>query len=259
MDYKDDSQDEVTRKRIYQHQIADVKADAKRQVLRITQEIIKDGILAPQLPLIVAQPFDKKPYVSVSDGRKIALYSHKEGILWDDTAKTTKRVMDEDAKRLKRLQYDAEGNDLTKAKNRHLLSAEDSERIDYLESLQASKKMTSGMHQYNVNFWPHTQPMHMKDVSTEQHDPLVNNFDAQNSHREVLYCQVCHVRLRIIHCKTCIRGYCFYCAFRTHTDATRRNHSMDMIEPRVVKVAEMSKSLIYHLGKAFCFEVISIV
>merc|ERR1711871_1732200 len=98
---------------LFLHQVTDAKEDSRRIVLKITQEVIRDGVLAPQLPIIVAQPFDKKPYASVNDGRKIAIYSHTEGILWNDTGKTTKRMLEAKNKRMHRLKYDEEGNDLT--------------------------------------------------------------------------------------------------------------------------------------------------
>ena len=106
------------------------------------------------------------------------------------------------------------------------------------------------MHQYNIKFWPHTKPMKLSDPSTEQHDPMLNNFDALAGERTVLFCEVCRTRLRIIHCSTCIRGYCFYCAFRTHTDPGRRQHKMEMFEPRIVHEAKVGKSLIFHLDMA---------
>ena len=117
-----DGLDEAVRKKLFLHQVTDARNDSRRVVLKITQEVLRDGVLAPQLPHIVAQPFDKKPYASLNDGRKIAIYSHTEGILWSDTAKTTKRMLEQKEKRMHRLKYDEEGNDLTKPRNQKNLS-----------------------------------------------------------------------------------------------------------------------------------------
>lgn len=40
--------------------------------------------MAPKLPFLVPQPFDKSPYVSLTDGRKLAFYSHTNGLLSTD-------------------------------------------------------------------------------------------------------------------------------------------------------------------------------
>jgi len=55
------------------------------------------------------------------------------------------------------------------------------------------------------------------DSDTTHFDPMVNNFEVAQNTREVLYCEVCRARLRVVECKTCTKGFCFYCAFRTHT------------------------------------------
>ena len=63
---------------------------------------------------------------------KSIIYS-LEGILWSDTAKpTTKRMLEQKKKRMHRLKYDEEGNDLTKPRNQKNLSREDLERLEYL-------------------------------------------------------------------------------------------------------------------------------
>ena len=60
--------------------------------------------------------------------------------------------------------------------------------------------------------------------------------------------RVARTRLRIIHCSTCIRGYCF--AFRAHTDPGRRQHKMEMFEPRIVHEAESRKIINFSFGLA---------
>ena len=66
---------------------------------------------------------------------------------------------------------------------------------------------------------------------------MVNNFDHLASERIVLSAK--YWMNPIIHCGTCMRGYCFYCA-RTHTDPGVE-HEMKLIEPRVVHEAQVGK------------------
>ncbi len=246
--------EEATRKRIYPYQVKEARDDVQKITTHIMENVVTDGVLKPQMPLVVPQPFDKKPYLSVSDGRKISFYSHKEGVLWNDTANTTERALAKKKKAIHRLKYDENGKDLFKAAENARKNGSTVENINLLSSLQKSamglEEERVPMHQFNITFWPHTQPMHLEDTSTEQHDPMINSFDLAENYRETLYCEACRTRLRIVYCSTCIRGYCFFCAFRTHTEVTRRNHSMEMMEPRVVKIATPSKSLIYHVDMA---------
>ncbi len=249
---KYDAADEAVRKRIFPYQIADAREDVKNTMRHILEDVVTDGVLKPMMPLVVPQPFDKKPYLSVGSGQKIDFYSHVEGVLWNDTAQTTKRALDRKAKQLHRLKYDAQGNDLFKLAERARKNGSTVENMNLLLALKArSEKVEDApMHQFNISFWPHTTPMRPDDVSTEQHDPMINAFDLANNSREVLFCESCRSRMRIVHCSTCMRGYCFFCAFRTHTDVTRRNHSMKMMEPRIIKIQEPSKSLVYHIDMA---------
>ena len=41
-----------------------------------------------------------------------------------------------------------------------------------------------------------------------------------------------------------------YCIYRAHTEATKRNHSMVIVEPRVVFTQDVSKTLVYHIDMA---------
>ena len=247
---KTSAADEATRKRIHAYQIQDLKVGTQNRIKHILNDVATDGILAPQLPMYVPQKFDKAPFVSVNDGRKIAFFGHKEGLLWSDTGKTTQRMATKIAKRKKKLQYDENGNDLFKLAERRVKElGHNVEGQNFLSSLVDGFERVP-IHQFNVTFWPHTAPIALSDPSTEQYDSMVNNFDAQENSRELLYCQVCRTRMRIVHCKTCQKGFCFFCAFRSHTELCRRNHQMQLMEPRVVKVKELSKSLIYHVDMA---------
>lgn len=241
---------EATRKRLYSYQVNDLTRTTQQMITHVINEVANDGVLAPQLPLFVPQGFDKKPYVSVNDGRKISYYGHREGLLWTDTEKNTERMLIKSARRKKLLQYDKNGSDIAKTAQR--LAKEEGVKIEnqsYLASLVEGSERVP-IHQFNVTFWPHTAPLELNDPSTEQHDPTVNGFDIAHNFRKVLYCEVCRTRMRIVHCKTCQKGFCFFCAFRTHTELCRRNHEMEMIEPRVIKIKQLSKSLIYHVDMA---------
>lgn len=70
------------------------------------------------------------------------------------------------------------------------------------------------LHMFNIVFWPLTEPLEVEDTSTEQHDPHLNSFDVIGNKVTKLNCQLCHGRLRVINCQTCMKGYCFNCAFR---------------------------------------------
>lgn len=242
--------EEATRKRIFSYQVSDLTKDTQNMITHIINDVTNEGVLAPQLPLYVPQAFDKKPYVSVDDGRKIAYYGHREGLLWNDTEKTTERMVAKLARRRKQLQYDENGNDVAKlAERKARESGTKVEGQGFLSSLVDGFERVP-IHQFNVTFWPHTAPIQFDDPSTEQHDPMLNGFDVAQNTREVLYCEVCRTRMRIVHCKTCQKGYCFFCAFRVHTELARRNHQMEMMEPRVIKIKEVSKSLVYHVDMA---------
>ena len=244
--------EEAIRKRIFPYQIQDAKKTVQDTLRHIMADVVKDGILQPMMPLVVPQPFDKKPYLSVGNGQKIDYYSHMEGVLWSDTSQSTKAAMERKAKKQHRMRYDDQGNDMFKMAERARKNGSTVENMNLLLALKAKSEevVKTPMHQFNINFWPHTTPMRPEDTSIEQHDPMINSFDLANNSRDVLFCESCRSRMRIVHCSTCMRGYCFFCAFRTHTEVTRRAHSMAMMEPRIIKISEPGKSLIYHIDLA---------
>ena len=183
------------RDKVLQYQISSLKNDAARSTDHILKDVVKNGVLAPKLPFIIPQPFDKAPYVSLTDGRKMTFYSHKDSMLNPDRTPHT-------------------------------------------------------VHQYSFAFWPFTAPIHKEDPSTLEYDSHMNNFEVAKQYREALHCEVCDNRLRVIQCTTCIRGFCFFCAFRVHIDPARRGHDMKLMEPRIVKMDTASKSLVYHIDMA---------
>jgi hypothetical protein len=155
--------------------------------------------LAPKLPFIVPQPFDKNPYVSLTDGRKMTFYSHHDSLF--------------------------------KAADR-------------------SQSNPNDIHQFHIVYWPHTEPVPVADNSITEHDPHLNSFEIIHNFRHALHCEVCDARLRIVQCFTCCKGYCFFCAFRVHTDPSRRLHEMSITEPRIELQNRASKSLVYHIDQA---------
>ena len=63
------------------NQIKEARLGVQEKINRIIDVIAVDGKLAPQIPFIVPQPFDKYPYVSMNDGRTIAFYTHMDSII----------------------------------------------------------------------------------------------------------------------------------------------------------------------------------
>ena len=62
-------------------QIMDLRVSVQGKIHGIEDVIAKDGKLAPKIPFIVPQPFDRRPYVSMNNGRRIAFYTHIDSIL----------------------------------------------------------------------------------------------------------------------------------------------------------------------------------
>jgi hypothetical protein len=222
------------KKTIFPYQIEDSLGQTKVMLDHILTEVAQDGVLQPRLPFVVPQPFDKSPYVSLNDGRKMTFYSHVNGLLHSDLKRSTLQA------KLAHV-HDLSDSSLSKEDKVKALKKLVSEEIDSHQNT---------VHIFNMTFWPLTEPPRDTDVSTLEHDPLLNNFEVAQNSRITLYCEVCRTRLLSINCKTCQRGYCFYCAFRSHTESTRRNHMMEVMEPRIIKIKEVSKSLIYHIDMA---------
>ena len=222
------------KKTIFPYQIEDSLGQTRVMLDHILTEVAQDGVLQPKLPFIVPQPFDKTPYVSLNDGRKMTFYSHVNGLLHSDVKRSTLQA------KLAHV-HDLSDSSLSKEDKVKALKKLVSEEIDSHQNT---------VHIFNMTFWPLTEPPRDTDVSTLEHDPLLNNFEVAQNSRITLYCEVCRTRLLSINCKTCQRGYCFFCAFRSHTESTRRNHMMEVMEPRIIKIKDVSKSLIYHIDMA---------
>jgi hypothetical protein len=225
------SYSEVTKHHHILKSTRDVRAmiagiESNRQVPHdITTKTTSEKIfnLAPKLPFIVPQSFDKTPYVSRADGRKLAFFSEQSALLKKD--------------------LDAQDN---KAFTQSLYASKSA--LTYgLENLQA-KGLERDVHQYTFTFWPVVSRPPMESAGdTSLFDPMLNGFDVRQNLNETLHCELCGIRLRLIFCHICCKGFCFFCAFKAHLDGTKRSHKMDMMEPRVVQVKEADKSLIYHL------------
>ena len=128
--------EEAVRKRIFPYQIAEAREDVQHMLKHIIEDVVTDGILKPKLPLLVAQPFDKKPYISNQYGRHIDYYSHIDGLLASDTAATTGRAKEKREKAQRRLKYDANGMDMFKAAERARKNGSTVENMSLLLALQ---------------------------------------------------------------------------------------------------------------------------
>jgi hypothetical protein len=194
--------------------------------------------LRTKLPYMIPQSFDKKPYVSRGDGRKLAFYHEDTSLFKND------------------LNY----SDKIKYQSVYATQAALTYGIENIT--KSSQRRDKEIHQYTFTFWPLvSQTTEESQGDTTLFDPMVNHFDLlSHSHEkknkikknleQTLHCELCGLRLRLIFCHVCCHGYCFFCAFKAHLDGTKRNHRMDMMEPRVVEVKEADTSLIYHLDMA---------
>eukprot|EP01041_Mallomonas_annulata_P002468 gene2468-4790_t len=71
----------VTRSKIDKGQIQQLRDQTGDMVSHIIENIARDGVLASKLPVLIPQPFDKQPYVSLNDGRKMGFFSDRDTIL----------------------------------------------------------------------------------------------------------------------------------------------------------------------------------
>lgn len=233
------------KRKIHAYEITEMKQETSQMLHHILNNVVSNKILAPKLPFVVPQPFDKKAYVSLGDGRKISFYGHNDTIFDKEYLQKTKNqrnfvLTDEKLKLL-------EGRVTTYATQ--VADRKPMSKLQQAEEKRALEPILP-VHTFNVTFWPLTEKPEQGDASILEHDPSVNNFEVAQNTREVLFCEVCRTRLRIIHCSTCLKGYCFFCAFRTHTEKFKRNHHMNVMEPRIIKYKEVTKSLVYHIGKS---------
>jgi len=233
MKIKPASMRRANRSKIQPYQIADLKSETSAMVEHILDDVVTGRILPPKMPFVVPQPFDKKPYVSLADGRRLNYDNLSDSLLSAEYREATKDT-------------------------KHLVVSESS--LKFLAGRQAAKSILEAqkqveskrepLHSFNMKFWPITMKPDTGDTSTTEHDPSLNSFDIIKNTRQHLDCEVCRTRLRIIACRTCMKGYCFFCAFRTHTEAFKRNHEMRIMEPRIVQHHEVSSSLVCHIDMA---------
>lgn len=219
--------------KIQPYQISELKTDARNMLDHILDDVVTDRILPPKLPFLVPQPFDKDPYVSLSDGRRLNYNNISKSLLNDEYVQATKDNT----------------NFMVSADSMKYFAGRQA-AVDLLKAQGEIKKVREPIHSFNLKFWPITQKPNKPDTSTNEHDPGLNSFDIICNKRTALSCEVCRTRLRIIQCNTCMKGYCFFCAFRTHTKAFKRNHLMSIMEPRIVKYKEVKTSLVYHVDMA---------
>lgn len=209
---------------VYDWQIRELTSSSRGMLSHILTNVARDNKLAPKMPKVIPQPFDKHPYVSLSDGRKVSFYSHSDTIF--------------------------ETEYLDKVANPEPPYLSTSKSFGKEPNPNSHMPLPGGslpVHTFNMTFWPLTAKPTLGDPSTLEHDPHLNSFDVANNSRTPLFCEVCHSRLRMINCNTCKRGFCFFCAFRTHGTFDRRKHDIGIMEPRIVKAEPVGKSLVYHM------------
>jgi len=220
------------RSKIQPYQLAEARKDTRRMLEHILDDVVTDRVLPPKLPLVVPQPFDKAPYVSLSDGRRLNFENLKPSLLSDQYKEATKDTSKTEVDR-ETMKYFAGRR-----------------AADEFEEQKKKSGPREPLHPFNMKFWPLTMTPKTTDTSVDQFDSTQNSFDVVQNSRLSLACEVCRTRLRIILCNTCMKGFCFFCAFRTHTEANKRNHKMQIMEPRVVKYKQVSTSLTYHVDMA---------
>ena len=181
----------------------------------------KQLYLAPKMAFVVPQSFDKNPYASRHDGKKIATFKSYNDII---------------RKELSQERQILEGYATTDALK--------------LGTSFGGGKPRDYVHQFTYNFWPLRKPEVDQSADVSLFDPKLNGFDVRLNSKETLHCELCGLRLRLIHCSVCVKGFCFFCAFKAHADGAKRNHHMKMSEPRIVQEQDASKSLVYHLSMA---------
>ena len=78
------------RAKIQPYQIKELRESAQQMTTHILEDVVHDRTLAPKLPFVVPQPFDKQPYVSLSDGRRLNFANLSKNILNDAYVEATK-------------------------------------------------------------------------------------------------------------------------------------------------------------------------
>lgn len=220
---------------IENYQVQGLMEETQELVAHITNNISGGEKLAPKLPVVVPQPFDKDPYVSLSDGRKLCFYSSEASIFSKGFISKTRND---------------QRDKLTASQIRFLDGKTDHYRKEVTKITADMLESQLPIHIYSSRFWPTTEAQNVHDNSTELFDSSLNGFDVNKNFREPLWCSMCQNRLQLINCKSCNRGYCFFCAFQYHKSLSMRDHEMSMMEPRIVHVQEVEKSLLFHIDNA---------
>ena len=211
--------------------MTELKENTTGMLNHIINDVMSDHIHLPsKLPFVVPQPFDKLPYVALSNGKKLYIDSMDPTLFSSQYLEATKDNR----------------NFVLSKESRKLLSNQSIDDGDDDDS-NDQKEVKRPVHAYTLKFWPLTTPAKLQDTSTFLHDKYVNNFDVIANNSIMLACEVCHHRFRVIQCKTCMKGYCFFCAHRVHNKAFKRYHSMTIMEPRIIQYKKIESSLIYHI------------
>lgn len=237
----------VNRSDVENYQVRDLLNSTSSLVEHISNDLFADRKVPPKMEKIIPQPFDKEPYVSLSDGRKLTFYSSPDSIFSSDFIVKTKNQ--------KNFELKSSALKFLEGKDMNMITTLRDRMTPQLTAKDLQTQLP--VHIYSSTFWPLTKAPNQHNVDVDLYNKDINNFEMILNTREFRCCQMCsnethgHThRLRMIHCKTCARDYCFACGFYYHRNLQQQRHALEFIEPRVIQTHPVSKSLIYHIDFA---------
>ncbi len=243
---------------IHDYEIDELK-DNTQDMLSSIREKMQERIelgkkpFAIALPITIPQSFDSKPYVSLFDGRKLSYYGNNTSIFSEEFSRKTKSQNFDHVSEESLAYFSGKGGDNNHHHPHHAIMGIPKAHSKRTMTASSLKEPQLPIHIYNNHYFPLITPKKRENPLTTDvslYNPMINNFEFSKNYHKVLYCQMCTNRLRMILCKTCSRGYCFFCAFQYHNSLIHRNHTMEFMEPRIVHVEEVSQSLLYHIDNA---------
>jgi hypothetical protein len=241
---------------IYDYEIDELKSSAQGMLSTIDQQKqsrqASNKPFAIALPIQIPQSFDVKPYVSLFDGRKLSYYSSTQSVFssdFTDKVKNKKNFeLSEESKRF--LEGKATSPIHSGQHHPGLMDIQKKEK-----SKVTAEELTDNhlpIHVFQNKFYPLVHHKKRENIFQDLvlYNPMINNFEQSKNYHKPLYCQCCYHRLRMILCKTCSRGYCFFCGFQYHNSLIHKGHVMEFMEPRIVHVEKVSHSLLFHIENA---------
>ena len=173
---------------------------------------------------VVPQSFDRNPYVSLTDGRKIAYYTHTKNLLNDE---------EERGKDASVNKFIAIKNGLIRDHELAAPAALSSSSSSAYKPITHSHMETTHrpVHMFNNTMWPnhsrHAPSSNSITTSTPPSSLLTHNSNANSSSSggssfqgTYASCQSCKARFVMCFCPSCARQFCFKCAFRYSSPST---------------------------------------